>query len=526
MKMIPSPIWLMIPFVTIAVAMIADRLDLFAQLDGAGGRAGARRADSPAVAVAGNDTFRAEAPTIAIDLDKAVPISLTAAMELRPERFTTTDGRTGWAVRVPGGRPIATPAYADGMLFVGGGYGSYEFYAFDARTGEKIWQIHTSDDGPSAAVVEDGYVAFNTESCTVIVVEAKTGKLVWQEWLGDPLMSQPAISKGRLYIAHPGNGRGGGSNQSTQTQAPIQGGIEGASTSHRMLCADLKTGTHIWSHPISADVISAPVVDDDKLLFTCFDGTSYCLNAETGVEIWKKENAGTSAPIVVDGKAVITRKENRDGKAYEGMQQLTLQGGDADSRTLMAAGRAEYLSVNSGGGVAIDEHQQKALDGSVGFATAPAAAQLDRANAHLGVKTVAGGWAYQGARAAQKNGQIMNAQGRWLNCVGAKSGEMAWRGEARGKGIDADGQVFSPPSLGNEDMYFTTAQGHLAAVGQKNGAIRFMYRIDHPMAFQPALADGNVYAGTADGWLICLNTGTDDADGWYAWGGNAQHNKK
>ena len=33
--------------------------------------------------------------------------------------FGTPDGRSGWVLRLPGGRPIATPAYADGMLFVG-----------------------------------------------------------------------------------------------------------------------------------------------------------------------------------------------------------------------------------------------------------------------------------------------------------------------------------------------------------------------------------------------------------------------
>jgi outer membrane protein assembly factor BamB len=64
-------------------------------------------------------------------------------------------------------------------------YGSHEFYAFSAKTGEVVWKISTSDDGPTAAVVDAGYVAFNTESCTVIVVEEKTGKIVWQEWLFD-----------------------------------------------------------------------------------------------------------------------------------------------------------------------------------------------------------------------------------------------------------------------------------------------------------------------------------------------------
>jgi hypothetical protein len=45
------------------------------------------------------------------------------------------------------------------------------------------------------------------------------------------------------------------------------------------------------------------------------------------------------------------------------------------------------------------------------------------------------------------------------------------------------------------------------------------------MAFQPALAKGAIYAGTVSGLLICLKAGDKDADGWYAWGGNAQHNK-
>ncbi len=35
-----------------------------------------------------------------------------------------------------------------------------------------------------------------------------------------------------------------------------------------------------------------------------------------------------------------------------------------------------------------------------------------------------------------------------------------------------------------------------------------------------------VFVGTSDGRVICINLADKDADGWYAWGGNAQHNKK
>jgi hypothetical protein len=53
----------------------------------------------------------------------------------------------------------------------------------------------------------------------------------------------------------------------------------------------------------------------------------------------------------------------------------------------------------------------------------------------------------------------------------------------------------------------------------------FAYSFNKPLIFQPALVDGNVYLGTGDGLLICLERATNDADGWYGWGGNAQHNK-
>src|SRR5262249_22084711 len=107
--------------------------------------------------------------------------------------FATPDGRiTGWKTTIPGRRPLATPAVADGKVFLGGGFGSHEFYALDADTGALAWQYHTKDDGPTAAVVAGGLVAFNTESCELEVLTV-AGQPVWKKWLGDPLMSMPAI---------------------------------------------------------------------------------------------------------------------------------------------------------------------------------------------------------------------------------------------------------------------------------------------------------------------------------------------
>jgi outer membrane protein assembly factor BamB len=193
---------------------------------------------------------------------------------------------------------------------------------------------------------------------------------------------------------------------------------------------------------------------------------------------------------------------------------------------MLARETADYLKENKGGGVAFTPHQSLALDSSAGFSSAPSVAKLKEANQHIGVSTVAGAWAYQGSRAAYSNGQMMNAQGKYLNSIKTGDGKFAWRAEVKGKGIKEDTQVFSPPALGKLNLYLCGAQGHIVAINQKDGALAFAYALKQPMAFQPALAKGNIYAGTINGLLICLKTGDKDADGWYAWGGNAQHNKQ
>jgi Ca-activated chloride channel family protein len=494
---------------------------------------------------AAEETAPKQAIKLKIDLDKTVEIELPQTKkDLVPVGFKAADERQGWLIRLPGNRPIATPAYADGRIFVGGGYGSHEFYAFDARTGAKIWELKTSDDGPTAAVVEDGCVAFNTESCTVIVADAKTGKLLWQEWLGDPLMSQPAIAKGKLYMAHPAGGthasvynqstHNNAQNQVVQQQSPVPATEAKAAQksgqtkrgSHRLLCADLKTGKHFWEAELTSDVITAPVIEGDEIFLTCLDGTSFCFNAGDGKLIWQKANAGTSAPLLAGGKLLMTQKRQVGAESQEGLVRVDPKAGETEDKVLLAGGKANYLRPGAEGNVALKGAQQKQFDSSVGFATAPAAANLSAASGNVGIQSVVAGWAYQGSRAAYSKGSMFNARGNFINCVQSTNGAVAWQATATGKNIDGNAQMFAPPALGETNMYLCSADGHLLGLQQKDGEVIFAYQTKAPMAFQPALAEGRIFAGTSDGRLICINLKDKDADGWYAWGGNAQHNKK
>ncbi len=465
----------------------------------------------------------AKLATPQIDLNKSVAVSLPEPKAaLQAVTFQTSDGKSGWVLRIPGARPIATPAYADGMLFVGGGYGSHEFYAVDSDTGRIIWKIQTGDDGPTAAVVADGLVAFNTESCTLVVVDEKTGRVIWQEWLGDPLMSQPAIDKGVLYMAHPAaTGRPADSQRRVEfhPQAASPGGT------HRLLAADLHTGRHIWEQEISGDVQTAPVISDGVVYFTTFNGASYALNAADGSVVWVKATASTSAPVVFHGELYETRKKVAGNKTMEGIARVDAKNGGARDKELIAPSNADYLEKGKGGGVALSTIEVTTLDASVGFSAPPSSAKLAQASENVGVNSVVGAWAYQGSRAAISKGQILNAQGNHINSVRSSDGKQTWQAEVVGNRAASGGQIFSPPAVGRDYMYLAGAAGYLIAVRQKDGSVGFSYALKAPMTFQPALAKGNIYAGTSDGRLICLKTGSSDADGWYAWGGNAQHNK-
>lgn len=457
------------------------------------------------------------AKKIQIDLDKAEKIGVpkSSGKPLTPAPIQNPKLK-GWVIDIPGDRPIATPAYWNGKLYVGGGYGSYEFYCFDADTGKLVWQVHTKDDGPTAAVVEDGLVAFNTESCTVMVLDAQTGKTIWEEWLGDPLMSQPAISKGKLYIGYPGGQR------------------DHAGTGYRMLCADLKTGKHIWDKQITAEVQSAPVIDGDKVYFTCFDGTAFCLDAASGDTIWKKADSGTSAPVVANGQVLITSKRKVGDKFSEGVLAYASPVGHQhyshsasslppppmvkDFREKTST-QAQYLADAKG---MLSKQATTQLDSAVGFGGGYGLKTYG--DEGLAVNSVAGGWAHQGSRIAVAGNNMMNAQGNVIRSMRADDSAMRWQATAVGKTLSDSEQTFSPPALGKKNMYLCSAQGHVLSVDQDSGEVKFMYATDQPTAFQPILVNGNIYVGTSNGKLMCLSTGDKDADGWTAWGGNSSHN--
>lgn len=428
--------------------------------------------------------------------------------------FTTPDRRfTGWKARVPGGRPLATPAVVEGRVFLGGGFGSHEFYAFDALSGERIWEYRTKDDGPTAAVVADGLVAFNTESCELEVLTCD-GRPVWKKWLGDPLMSMPAIEAGRVYMAYP-DSRG--------------------DRRHYLACFDLRSGDDRWRQPIRGEVITAPIIAEDHVYAATLDGAVHCFRANDGTPVWHEAKEATSAPVVWDGRCWFSRREAKAERpthpdAAQQTEHLAHSSSKMRSSTSKVSATeqtADYLDYRKRAARSPRERAFSAHDGAVGFAFAKGDAKIEQARFHLGHGTVAGIWSYQGSKPFLAHGRLYSAMGDTLKCVDPLTEALLWerplheRGPAEAELLDSP---VTPPVLVNGKVFVATTGGELFCLAQETGEELWRAEVGEPVLFQPAVAEGRVYLATYTGSLICLETGDARDDGWRMWGANAAHN--
>jgi outer membrane protein assembly factor BamB len=432
----------------------------------------------------------------------------------KPTPFTGTDGRVrGWKVAIPGRHPLATPAVVDGCVFLGGGFGSYEFYAFDAATGELHWQYQTHDDGPTAAVVTDGRVVFNTESCELEVLTVE-GRPVWKKWLGDPLLSMPAVEAGRVFMAYP-DSRG--------------------DRRHYLACFDLADGRPIWRQPIVGEVITCPVLADNQVYLTNLDGTLACFRQEDGQPLWQEAKNASSAPAVWRRRCYFSQR--REGAPPVGApfspQQMELLACKVAARGTPSVPyaaterEADYLDHEKRRRRSPHYAAHELHDAAVGFGGHKGDAKIHQAMHHLGTAHVSAVWAFQGSKPFLSRGRLFSGMGDTVNCVEPDSQEVFWKravreGAAAGEEL-LDGML-TPPVLVNGKLFVGTLDGRVLCLSAESGETLWSVTVGEPIVFQPAVARGRIYVPTAAGSLFGLETGDTADDGWLMWGATAAHN--
>jgi Ca-activated chloride channel family protein len=422
-----------------------------------------------------------EAPTEALGSRLAVrPLEIPRPGRGGTRRFSFEDGKRGWITALPSSELLTTPTYGDGKLFLGGGFASHRFFAFDAFRGDLAWSLAAPDGGPTAAIYDRDRVLFNTESCTIFVANADTGELIWKRWLGDPLMSQPVIGGDLVMSAYPANG------------------------AHVFGAFDVDDGDPRWSFAIPADVIQAPQVRGEDVFFATMDGSVFRVRHRDGHVHWRKDLAATSAVWVDGERMLLTRRVDVRGEPHEEAIVVDARRGEVVRTAERVA--APYLRGNS--------RDRRLATGQAGaWGTVPHGARL-------GLQNVASGWAYQGSSPAVVDGRAYAAVGPEIVARDVSTGEIVWR---RRDGSAGDAQTVSPPAIVGSQIVYGTVDGHLYFGDIDTGITLRAYDLGEPIVFQPIVAEGWVYVATGAGNVIGLEVGDPQLDGWHMWGGNAQH---
>ncbi|MCZ7599153.1 MAG: PQQ-binding-like beta-propeller repeat protein [Gammaproteobacteria bacterium] len=397
-----------------------------------------------------------------------IPVTHTG----RTSRFTFDGFHRGWLARLPNGHQhLLTPLYGDGKVFLGGGFSSHQMFAYDARTGEREWAAAASDGGPTAAILEDGKVIFNTESCTIFAVDARTGRQRWSRWLGDPLMSQPAAANGLVFSGHIVDGQSPGG-----LTPGVTGWGTGGGRRYAFSALAISSGAPRWTRSISADVMNAPVLDEDSVFFTTMDGVVYRLDQRTGQVRWRQNVRATSAPWL-------------HGETVHVSVRASSEGGERRERAII---------LGKERGETVREHE-------------PVIAEFLRGRPD---GSVTSGWAYEGSRPSIVDGRIYQTIGDEVHCRDADTGELLWR---RRYPTQVRGRPASPPAVAGAQLVFGTQDGVLFGLDIDTGMTTWAYDVGEPIAAQPTVAHGWVYAATTRGGLVGLEVSDASFDGWQMW---------
>jgi outer membrane protein assembly factor BamB len=174
------------------------------------------------------------------------------------------------------------------------------FFAYDAKTGKRLWRKKFGHCAASSPTVWKGvvYQAYmqpfpckrhdRTARGFVVAMNAKTGKELWRKWFG-AIESSLLLVKGVLYFG---------------------------SWDHQVYAMEARTQKILWSYPTDDEVNSSGAYASGTVYFATDGGTLYALNARNGRLRWSFDKGREyfyATPTVAYGRVFIG---NTDGTVY------------------------------------------------------------------------------------------------------------------------------------------------------------------------------------------------------------------
>lgn len=220
---------------------------------------------------------------------------------------------TKWKYKTKG--QIHASVVTDGNnIFVGSGDSC--FYSLEAKSGELNWKYKTNGKIFSTAIIQGKYVYFLSYDGFLYKLKKNSGEFIWKfSTLGekthkiknyynydefvpdfwDFYQSSPSILDDKIYFG----------------------------CGQYFYSVNIHSGKELWKYKTDGVIHSSPAIQDHKVVFGSYDSRVYCLDANTGNEIWTYETGRDTAYYVwlgVEASPMIHQDKvyigSRDAKIY------------------------------------------------------------------------------------------------------------------------------------------------------------------------------------------------------------------
>lgn len=324
------------------------------------------------------------------------------------------------------------------------------------------WKYKT--DGPirSSPAVYEGIVYIGSDDFYLYALEANTGKFLWKFKAEGKIASSPAVYSGTVFFG---------------------------SRDNNLYAVDSKTGNLKWKYKTNHILNCSPTVSKDIVFVGSDDETFYALESASGKLIWKFKTGGD----------ILSSPSVEDEVVYFGSNDKNIYALD------MSSGKEKWSYLTDGWVVA-----SPAILGDALYVTSTDghfyAINLKDGKLLYRIKVGASLFIPSPVSSSAVNGELaILGSGKNVYAVNLRTRNISWCYKTKNFVASSpvivgsivlvgDGLKVPLPLIGSNDGIFY-------AIDLNTGKVVWKYETDGAVMSSPAIANGMVYVGSADGYI-------------------------
>ncbi|MCP4706934.1 MAG: PQQ-binding-like beta-propeller repeat protein, partial [candidate division Zixibacteria bacterium] len=174
-----------------------------------------------------------------------------------------------------GAKSPAGPSLDEGVIYFP--FDDGRLIGFDEKTGDMIVNVDLKQPLVSKVAI-DGMIFISGMAGTFSALEKESGEIIWERSFEWPIWTSPAIDENMVYVGD-------------------NGGL--------LRALDRKDGRTLWSFRADGVILSAPISVGKYLVFASLDKYLYCVDKTTGLlnSKWKNDRE-IRFPAISDGESI------------------------------------------------------------------------------------------------------------------------------------------------------------------------------------------------------------------------------